>query len=353
MIRQVVIRRHGGPEVLQLREVPVPEVGRGQVRIRVHTAGVAFADLLMREGLYPGAPRPPLVPGYDVAGVVEAVGDGVDSLRVGERVAAMTRFGGYAESIVLDAPLTVPVPDGVDDQQAVALVLNYLTAYQMLARIARVQEGERILVHGAAGGVGTALLELAALMNLAAWGTASAGKQATVQKYGATPIDYTAQDFADVIRRQTGDGVDAVFDAIGGAHWRRSYATLRPGGRLVAYGFSTAAPGGRRRLWRAVAGLLRSPRPHPLALMASSKGIFGYNSGNLRDQRRDWYRTDLAHLLRLCAEGRLRPVVSATFPLEQAGSAQRLLGAAKAIGKIVLVTRSADQASGSSSTHRS
>ena len=338
LIRQVVVRRRGGPEVLAIRDVPVPTVGSGQVRIRVATAGVIFADVLMREGLYPDIPPLPFVPGVEVAGTIDAVGPGVETLREGQRVAALCGFGGYAESLVLDAWLAVPLPDGVGDAAAVALVVNYLTAYQMMRRLARIEPGERILVHGAGGGVGTALLDLAAWMKLAAWGTASKRKHAVVAQYGAVPIDYRSEDFVDVVRRQTGDGVDAVFDPIGGRYWRRSLQALRPGGRLVGYGFSAALEGGRRRLLRAALAWLQSPRPSPLGLMLSNKGMFGYSVQNLRMQRRDWYREDLQTLMRWCAEQVINPVIGQILALEDAATAHRLVGAAEVAGKIVLRT---------------
>jgi NADPH:quinone reductase-like Zn-dependent oxidoreductase len=336
MTRQVVVSRRGGPEVLEVRTVPTPSAGPGQVRIRVAAAGVAFADVSMREGLYPDIPPHPFVPGVDVVGAVDAVGPGVDGLHPGQRVAALCGFGGYTESLVLDAWMAVPVPDGVGDAEGVALVLNYLTAYQMLRRQARLEPGERILVHGAAGGAGTALLDLASWMKLKAWGTASAGKHATVARYGAVPIDYRREDFVAVIRRATRDGVDAVFDPIGGDHWGRSMRALRPGGRMVCYGFSAAFEGGRRGLWRAAVAWLRVPRLSPMPFMTANKGVFGYSVQKLRDARRDWYRDDLAAVLRLCADGVVKPIIDRQLPLEDAATAHRLMGAAQVVGKIVL-----------------
>ncbi len=338
MMRQVVVSRRGGPEVLEVRQAPVPTVGQGQVRIRVATAGVIFADILMREGLYPDIPALPFVPGVEVAGTIDGVGGGVETLREGQRVAALCGFGGYTESLALDSWLAVPIPDGVGDATAVALVVNYLTAYQMVRRLARIVPGERILVHGAGGGVGTALLDVGAWMNLKMWGTASKAKHSVIARYGGIPIDYHSQDFVEVVRDQTGEGVDAAFDPIGGRHWRRSLDALRPGGRLVGYGFSAAFVGGRRRLVKAAAAWLGSPRPSPLSLMLSNKGIFGYSVQNLRVQRRDWYREDLQELMRLCAEGTIKPVIGQILPLEEAATAHRLLGAAEVVGKIVLQT---------------
>ncbi|HLO89364.1 MAG TPA: medium chain dehydrogenase/reductase family protein [Nostocaceae cyanobacterium] len=337
MVKQVIISKYGGPEVLKIQEVALPQPGPGQIRIRIRATGVAFADVLMREGLYPQAPRLPFVPGFDVAGEVDAIAQGVSGLTVGQRVLAVIQFGGYQSAVTVDASLAVPIPDSVDDVQAIPLGLNYLTAYQMLYRMARVYAGDRILVHGAAGGVGTALLELATLMKLDAWGTASRSKHPIIEGYGAVPIDYKTQDFVQVVRQQTGDGVDAVFDAIGGKHWQKSLRTLRPGGRLVAYGFSAAVSNGRKNIISALLGFIQSPRLSPLDMLFPNIGIMGYTISTLQDQRPDWYRKDLLTLLDLCAQGKLKPVISEVLPLTRAVDAHRLISQSKVIGKIVLV----------------
>lgn len=337
MVKQVIISKYGGPEVLKIQSVALPQPKPGEIRIRVQASGVAFADVLMRLGLYPEAPAVPFVPGFDVAGEVDAIGEGVSDFAVGQKVVAMTQFGGYQSAVTVDASLAVIVPDAIDYVQAVPLVLNYLTAYQMLHRFARVQKGDRILVHGAGGGVGTALLELAVLMKLDCWGTASKSKHDVLKSYGARPIDYKTQDFVQVVQQQTGDGIDVVFDAIGGKHWRKSLNTLRSGGRLISYGFSTAAPGGRKNLISMVLGYLQSPRLSPLDMLQKNIGVMGYSIGKLRDQRRDWYREDLSSLLTLCSQGKLKPIVSNVLPLTKASEAHHLINQSKVVGKIVLV----------------
>ncbi len=339
-IRQVVISKRGGPEVLQMRRVPAPDCGPGQVRVRVSAVGVVFADLLMREGLYPDIPRFPFVPGVEVAGTIDVAGAQVNDLRVGDRVAVLCGFGGYTESLVVDAWRAVKVPERVGDIDAAALVVNYLTAYQMLSRVAHLQEGQTILVHGAAGGVGTALLDLALWMKLTVWGTASSQKHELVRKYGARPIDYHHEDFVEIVRRETGRGVDVVFDPVGGSYWRRSFQALSQGGLLVGYGFSAATSQGRRRPLKTLVELLRNPRPSPLELMPQNKGIFGYSAQNLCKVRPDWYHEDLRTLLELCAAGRLRPVIDRCLPLEEATTSHRLLGDSQVTGKIVLTTGS-------------
>lgn len=338
VMKRVIISRRGGPEVLQVIEEPLPQPKNGEALVRVKAAGVAFAEVLMREGLYTGAPKTPFTPGYDIAGVVEQVGEGVNSAYVGQRVIALTYLGGYSEYVCLPERDLVPIPKNVGDAEAVSLVLNYLTAYQMLHRIAYIESGERILVHGAAGGVGTALLQLGKLANLEMYGTASKRKHPMVSDLGATPIDYRDVDFVAEIRRLTGDGVDAVFDAVGGAHWRRSLQTLRSGGRMVAYGFSTATNGGRRDLLRALSNLLRMPRVDPLFLLNNSKAVMGYNVNIIKKRHPYWYRQDLSALLSLLAEEKINPIVAAQVPLVEVARAHEMLNNAAVSGKIVLMT---------------
>src|SRR5947209_16233220 len=234
--KRIIITHPGGPEVLQVVEDDVVEPQPGMVRVKVLTAGVAFADVALRRGTYPKQASGPVTPGYDIVGVVDKIGADVTGFTPGQRVAALTGMGGYTEYICLPHTELVPVPDELDPAEAVSLVLNYVTAYQLLHRIAKVKPGERILIHGAAGGVGTALLQLGKLSNLEMYGTASSSKQALISALGGTPIDYQHEDFVERVQSLTGDGVDVVFDAVGGENLERSYHTLRVGGRLVGYG---------------------------------------------------------------------------------------------------------------------
>jgi NADPH:quinone reductase-like Zn-dependent oxidoreductase len=274
----MLISHRGGPEVLTLVDAPMPQPGPNQLRLRILAAGVAFADVLMREGLYPGIPRFPFAPGYDVVGEIDAFGPGAGAgLQTGQRVAALTVTGGYARYIVVPADDCVAVPEGVDSAAAVSLILNYLTAYQMLHRVAAVTAGSRILVHGAAGGAGSALVELAAASGCAIYGTASKAKHTLLTRLGAVPIDYRGEDFVTRIRVLTGTGVDAVFDPIGGNHWRRSFSVLRPGGILVCYGASATTRNGRRDLWNILRVLTGMPRYSPLSLLNTSRGVHGFN----------------------------------------------------------------------------
>lgn len=333
--KQVLLTGVGGPEVLEVVEREVPQPGPGGVRVKVLASGVAFADVLMRRGKYPGVPKPPFTPGYDIVGEVEELGAGVAGVEVGARVAALTQIGGNAQRAVVPAEELVPVPDGVDAAEAASLTLNYVTAYQMLYRVARMQPGERILVHGAAGGVGTAMLQLGRLQGLEVYGTASAGKHELVSGLGATPIDYKAEDFVQSIRALTGSGVDAVFDPIGGGHLARSWRTLRRGGRLVGYGMAAALGTGGP----ATAGILAGTVGRVAlwdALPNGKKANF-YVILGFKKKHPEAFREDLSLLLGLLAEGKIRPVVAERLPLEEIALAHTLMENSGTRGKILLL----------------
>ena len=333
--KQVLLTKVGGPEVLEVVEREVPEPGPGEVRVKVLASGVAFADVLMRHGKYPGVPKPPFTPGYDIVGEVEELGGGVSGIEAGARVAALTQIGGNAQGAVLPASELVPVPEGVDAAEAASLTLNYVTAYQMLYRVAKVEPGERILVHGAAGGVGTAMLQLGRLQDLEMYGTASAGKHELVSELGATPIDYKTEDFVQKTMSLTGGGVDAVFDPIGGGHLARSWKTLRRGGRLVGYGASSTIGTGGPATAGILAGTvgriaLRDALPN--GRRASFYVILGF-----KKKHPEAFKEDLSLLLRLLAEGKIRPIVAERLPLEDVSRAHELMENAGVRGKIVLL----------------
>jgi NADPH:quinone reductase-like Zn-dependent oxidoreductase len=332
--QRVMLTRYGGTDALQVMETPVHRPRHGEVLLRVEAAGVAFADVLMRRGLYPNTPKPPFVPGYDVVGVVEAVGDGVHELETGQRVAALTHFGSYSRYLCVAAWRAVPVPDGVDPAQAVALVLNYVTAYQMLHRVAGVTAGESVLVHGAAGGVGTALLQLGRLANLNVYGTASRTKHDVVRQYGGVPIDYRREDFVDRVLMLTGDGVDVAFDAVGGNHWIRSYRALRLGGTLVIYGASAVLQKGERNPASLLPGLLKLGA---LLFVPDGRRTAWYYIPRAVGGDRHAYREDLITLLRLLADGKLSPHIRERLSLAEAARAHELLEASAVTGKIVLM----------------
>src|SRR5512143_2047569 len=240
---RIIVTHYGGPDALRVVEEDCPEPKNGEVRVRVLAAGVSLPDIMAREGIHPETPRVPFTPGWDLVGVVERLGAGVSGIEPGQIVAAMPISGAYAEFVCLPQRELVPVPSGLDAAEAVSLVLNYITAYQMLHRSAKVRPGQRVLIHGAAGGVGSALLQLGRLAGLERYGTCSSRGASAVSDLGGIPIDYQHQDFVEEIRRLTGAGVDVVFDPIGGAHLWHSREALRPGGRVVGYGNTTSLRG--------------------------------------------------------------------------------------------------------------
>ena len=268
-MRQVCIVRHGPPEVLTLQGAPDPPVTPGTVRIAVQAIGVNFADVMARQGLYPDCPKPPVVVGYEVAGIVEAVGEGVTAVVPEQPVLALTRFGGYAERVVVPVQQVFPVPPGMPLTAAAALPVNYLTAYLMLYFWGRLQAGEHVLIHGAGGGVGLAAVQLARLRHAEIYGTAAASKHAFLHEQGVHhTIDYYHHDLPTVIHGLTGGrGLDIVLDPLGGRSFAQSYKMLAPLGRLLLFGASRMSPGLRRNLLAVFWHLLRMPRFHPLRLM--------------------------------------------------------------------------------------
>ncbi|MBC5781450.1 zinc-binding dehydrogenase [Ramlibacter sp. USB13] len=346
---RVVVTRFGGPEVLQVVEEEVPEPGAGEVRVRVLAAGVSLPDVMMREGIHPEHHQPPFTPGWDLVGVVDGLGAGVTGFAPGQVVAAVPIIGAYAEYVCLPQAELVDVPPGLDAAEAVSLGLNYVTAWQMLHRAARVQPGQRILVHGASGGVGSALLQLGRLAGATMYGTCSAHAAEVVRGEGATPIDYAQQDFVQEMRKLPGGGVDVVFDSVGGAHIWRSRRALRRGGKVVAFGLTGSLRGGR------VAGgkphRLRGLAMFGLSLAASrllpgNRHVVPYSIQWMKRHHPDWFAADLRALLELLREGRIRPIVAQRFAITEARQAQELLGRGRVVGKIVLVGRPAPSKTG-------
>lgn len=338
-MRAIWISRPGGPEVLEVRESADPVPARGEVRIRVRAAGLNFAEVMARQGLYPDAPKIPCVVGYEVSGIVDAVGDGVDASWIGKRVLALTRFGGHADCVSVPVEQCSELPEAMSFEEGAALPVNYLTAYHMLFRVACVRSRESVLVHMAAGGVGIAALQLCKTVEgLTVFGTASASKHAVIVENGCThPIDYRSQDYVEEIRRQTaGKGVDVVLDALGGRDWKKGYELLRPAGRLVAFGFANMAEGERRKLLHMAKEAVGIPLFTPMGLMNDNRSVAGVNMGHL------WGETELLNeemraLLALYEAGKIKPYIDTVFPFEQAADAHRRLTERKNIGKVVLV----------------
>ncbi len=327
-----------GPDSLEVRETEDPEPGPGEVRIRVHAAGLCFAEVMAAQGLYPDAPKPPAVLGYEAAGVIDKAGEGVDARREGSRVVAMVRVGAHSDVLCAPTGQAFAIPPGKDFTEAAAIPVNYLTAYHILFRVATVRPGERVLIHMAGGGLGTAALQLCRTIDgVETFGTASAKKHAALREEGcAHPIDYHTTDYAREVRRLTdGEGVDVVLDPLGGADSRKGLKLLRPGGRLVTYGFANLASGKRRNPVRVLRQLAAMPRLSPLYLMNANKTVAGVHIGRLVS-RMDLLAGELTEVLALWAAGTIAPRIDATYPFAQAADAQRRILAHGNTGKIVL-----------------
>lgn len=322
-----------------MREGPDPAPGRGEVRIRVHAAGLNFAEVMARQGLYPDAPTPPMVLGYECAGEVDAVGEGVDGFAPGNRVAAMARFGAHADVLCVPVEQVFRIPDAMPFEQAAALPVNYLTAYHMLFEVARLRAGDHVLVHMAAGGVGTAVLQLCRTVDgVVTYGTASSHKHDYVRSHGCDhPIDYHRVDYAEEVRRLTGGrGVHMVLDPLGGRDWRKGYALLRPTGTLVAFGFGNMNAGHKRRIGHVLRQLTGVPFYTPMKLMSDNRAVAGVNMGHLWEEL-ELIRRQVEALISLYGARRIEPHVEATIPFERAADAHRLLEEGRNLGKVVLV----------------
>ena len=342
-MKAVVLTGHGGPEVLQVRERPDPPVGPGEVRIEVKAAGINFADTMARVGLYPDAPKPPCVLGYEVAGVVESVGDGVDSLSAGDRVIAGSRFGGQASMVTVPENQAFPLPERFSFEQGAAFPVNYTTAYVALVMMGGIRKGDRVLIHAAAGGVGISATQIARSREAEIFGTASASKHEAIKAQGVDhPIDYRTQDFEQEVRRITGgEGIDVVMDATGPTNFRKDYRLLRQGGKLIMYGASELTSGQGRNIPGLARSLLRMPLAtmpwwKSLSVMNENKGVFGLNMLTWQDTE------GLDRVLEpLSAELEsgdfIDPVVAEAFPFERAGDAHMFIAERRNIGKVVLV----------------
>jgi NADPH2:quinone reductase len=333
--RRIIVNRQ---RQLELVEDDLPNPRPGEVRLKMLAAGVSLPDVMMREGLHPEARRPPFTPGWDVVGTVDALGEGVEAVPLEATVAALPIVGGYAEYLCLPATELVRVPPQLDPAEAVCLILNYVTAYQMLHRSAQARPGESALVHGAAGGVGTALLQLARLHGIPTYGTASTGKLRTVESLGGHAIDYKRSDFLKVLQGLPRGGVDVVFDGIGGWNLLRSWRALTRGGRLIAYGLQSCFAGGKRDLKRLLSSTAGWAAAYALSLLSRRKRLSVYSIQMLKRRKPVWFRQDLTTLFDLLGRGELKPVIDRRLPLEQAALAHELLGKCETVGKVVLVS---------------
>jgi NADPH:quinone reductase-like Zn-dependent oxidoreductase len=337
-MKQVVTTQNGGIDVLQVREAadPVPE--KDQVVIRVRAAGLNFADILARQGLYPDGPPKPCVMGYEVAGVVETLGAEVNPDFAGKSVVALTRFNGQSELIAVKATQMFEKPTSLTFEQGAAIPVNYLTAYALLVVMGSLHEGEAVLIHNAGGGVGLAALDIAKKIGATTYGTASPSKHDFLKQRGLDyPIDYRNQDWLPVLKELTdGRGVELVMDPIGGAHWKKSYAALRHTGRLGMFGVSTASANGVKGKLKMVKAAVQMPRFHPLSLLNKNRSVFGLNLGHL------WHEPEkvavwMRDILRGVEEGWIRPYVDRSFTFAEAGEAHSFIEGRRNIGKVVLV----------------
>lgn len=337
-MKQIFITAAGGPEKLQCREAPDPVPGTGEIRVRVAASGINFADILARLGLYPDAPKLPCVVGYEVSGTVDAVGPGVDEAWMGQAVFGMTRFGGYADTVVVPQAQLFAKPASLSHEQAAAIPVNYLTAWQLLVVMGALSADEAVLIHNAGGGVGLAAIDIGSHIGATLIGTASAGKHEFLKQRGLHhAIDYRSQDWSvELDKLLEGRGVELITDPLGGSHWKKSYQALRATGRLGMFGISTASESklpGPLRLVKILSGL---PIFGPLGLMDKNRAVFGVNMGHL------WHETPkirlwMDQLLKGVEDGWVRPHVDKAFAFEEAGEAQAYIEARKNIGKVVLV----------------
>jgi NADPH:quinone reductase-like Zn-dependent oxidoreductase len=331
-MRAVVITKHGGPAVLQVQEKLDPALSAGEVRIDVAAAGINFADVMARMGLYQDAPKTPCVVGYEVAGTVLELGEGVDGLTPGQRVFAGTQFGGYASQVVVAAEDVVALPEQLSFEQGAAIPVNYATAWAGLIGYGSLQRGERVLVHSAGGGVGIAATQIAKRTGAEVYGTASPGKHERILELGVDhALDYTREGWERGLPK-----FDVILDAVGGKSFRTSYDLLRPGGRLVAFGASAVVSGQRRNLVTALRTVVRMPRFNMIKQMSESKAVIGLNMLTLWKDRgtlEPW----VAPLSEMLDDGTVKPVVGGVFSFEEAGAAQSMITERKNVGKVVLV----------------
>jgi len=328
--RVVQLPRYGGPGELEVVDAPLPMAGRGEVRVRVLASGLEYTDTLIRRHLYPqtASRRPPFVMGYDLVGEIDQLGAGVSGFQLGDRVADMTVLGSNADYRTLQASDLTPVPAGVDAAEAATLVLSWMTAYQLLHRAAQVRRAQRVLVHGAAGAVGQALLVLGGMAGLELWGGADGRHAALIRELGATPVNYQHDDFVRVVP----DGFDVVFDGIGEDGYRRSFAALKPGGLLCAYGYSAGVQGQQRMLTM----LMWIARLYLWRWLPGGRRAFFYSINAMRLRHPAWFIEDLKRLLGLLASGAIHPRVAERIPLDEVAEAHRRLEAGGLEGKLVL-----------------
>lgn len=338
-MRQIWITKAGPPQVLQVRDAAMPIPRSGEVRIKVEAAGINFADITGRLGIYRDAPPIPYVPGYEVSGTIDAVAQGVTGLAEGEKVFALTRFGGYSEAVCVPYKQVFTRLDWMDARDAAALPVNYLTAYLMLVVMGSVHSADRVLIHNVGGGVGLAALDICRILGAETFGTASSTKQSFVEERGLNHfIDYRNREYEYEIKHMTrGEGVNVVLDPLGGMHWAKNYRLLRPTGRLIHYGFSSVVERNGRSLWRLLRGLIQIPFHTPLSLMRDNRAVMGINLAHLWDEV-DLLRSWMAQIVAWYDEALFRPQIDATYPFNKAADAHTQIESRQNVGKVLLTT---------------
>lgn len=337
-MEQIWITEHGATDVLEVRSGADPVAAPGEIRIKVAAAGLNFADVSARVGLYADAPKPPMVVGYEVSGTVDQLGAGVESFALGDAVVALTRFGGHSSSVVVPVNQAFALPAEADVVHAAAMPVNYLTAYLMLVKLGSIREGDTVLIHAAAGGVGQAALQLCKMLGATTFGTASAAKHDRLAELGLDhPIDYRNKDFAEEVERLTdGRGVDVILDAVGGATSRKNVKLLAPLGRLFHFGISAASQEPKRNMFTAARTVASLPIHHPVSLMQNNRGVFGINLGHLWDET-EMLGDAMVELLSFWEKGIIEPVIDSTFPFSEAAAAHDQLQLARNFGKVLLI----------------
>lgn len=336
MAYRVVITKPGGPKVLDIQEISIPEPGPEEVCIAVHFAGINFADTLMRLGFYQPRPPFPFTPGYEVSGVVHSIGSKVKGFEIGQRVVGLMRTGGQATHVITDASRALPIPDELSLEAAASMPVTYITAHHMLHHLGNLKPTDSVLIHGGGGGVGTAALQLCQWAGVSeVWSTASAAKAEIIQSYGATAIDRHQEDFTQIIRSATnGKGVDHILDPIGGEHLKRSLSILAQGGKLYTYGMSSAAPSSKRSLWKAFKALRSRPRFDPMLMMSRNQGVFGVHMGTWNDEA--VMQEQMENIIKGMKEGALTPIIDSIYDAKDVALAHQHIHDGKNIGKVLL-----------------
>lgn len=336
MPRRIVLTKAGGPSTLAVIPMEMPEPEAGELRIEVAYAGINFADLLMRLGLYQPRPKYPFTPGYELSGVVDAIGEGVTGFSIGQRVVAALPNGGQASHVIVNSQRALPLPDDVGLDVAASIPVTYLTAHHMLHHLGHMEQNDAVLIHGGAGGVGTAALQICQWAGVSkVWATASGHKSSTIEAFGGIAIDRHNEDFVEVIKKATNnEGVDHILDPIGGDNLSRSLSVLKEGGRLYTYGMSAAAPTSKRNLFRSYLAWRKTPKFDPLRLMTRNRGVFGVHMGTWKDEK--VMLKQLQRILEGINSGRLAPVIDSVFDAEDVAKAHQYIHDGKNIGKVLL-----------------